>query len=280
MRELIESAGARRMLMVGERIEDVYHYVAPLGRPVKELILSTEWVSTETFAGGITAAAEHARAVCGHVATWSDRCVRKERWVEVAHARKLFQVQHPVEMIDEPFPVGRYDVFAVIDYGHGLHPRIQPAGAHEFIALNVQTNSANYGFNLVGEHDRVDYLVLDELEARLSTGNRAGPLTDSIMALRRNAAKLVITLGRNGAMGSSDEHPCVSLPAFTTRVVDTMGAGDCFFAVTAPLAREATIPQLLRIGNAAAALKTQTLGHREPVTRAALIEYLEAHGTR
>lgn len=274
---LIESASSLRMLMVGEQIEDIYHYVAPLGRPVKELILSTEWRATETFAGGITAAAAQAQAVC-QVATWSDRRVRKERWVEVAHARKLFQVQHPVEAVDEPFPCGEYDVFAVIDYGHGGSPRIQAAKESEFLALNVQTNSANYGFNLVRATDRVDYLVLDELEARLSTGNRAGSLIESLVALQRHARKVIITLGKNGAVGM-EEGDIFECPAFTDRVVDTMGAGDCFFAVTAPLAREATIPQLMQIGNAAAALKCQIIGHREAITKAALINYLDSHGT-
>jgi sugar/nucleoside kinase (ribokinase family) len=145
------------------------------------------------------------------------------------------------------------------------------------VALNVQTNSSNYGFNLVRPEDRADYLVLDELEARLSTGNRSRPLQDSLLALTRNAPKVIITLGRDGAMGWSEETGICTAPALTTRVVDTMGAGDCFFAVTAPLAKAGTIHQLMAIGNAAAALKCQVIGHREPITKEALIGYLEAN---
>ena len=269
---LIESAKDLRMLMVGETIEDVYHYVAPLGRPVKELIISTEWKETEVFRGGIVAAAEHAKSIC-HVYTFSDCLVRKERWVEQAHTRKLFQVQKPVDRIDVEKPVGIYDVTAHIDYGHNNSDRRHKG----FTALNVQTNSSNYGFNLVRPEDRADYLVVDELEARLATGNKSGPINDSLLELAGNAPKVVITLGREGAIGWSEESGICSAPALTTKVVDTMGAGDCFFSITAPLAKRGTIPQLLAIGNAAAAMKTQTIGDREPVTKEALLGFIKAN---
>lgn len=267
--ELIESAKDLRMLMVGETIEDVYHYVNPLGRPVKEMILSTELVKTEVFTGGIVAAAAHAKAIC-KVDTWSGCKVRKERWVELSHTRKLFQVQHPMTFGNLTIPDSGHDVVANIDYGHSKSPKYEAP----FIALNVQTNSANYGFNLVRPEDSADYLVLDELEARLSTGNRIGPLENSLLSLSRNAPKVIITLGRDGAMGWSEESGICKAPAMTTRVVDTMGAGDCFFAITAPLAKTGTIPQLMAIGNAAAALKCQVIGHQESVTKEALIAYL------
>ena len=69
----------------------------------------------------------------------------------------------------------------------------------------------------------------------------------------------------------------VGAPAFTDRIIDTMGAGDAFFAVTALFAENATMPELLRIGNAAAALKCQIIGHRAAITKGDLSAYLEAH---
>jgi sugar/nucleoside kinase (ribokinase family) len=56
-----------------------------------------------------------------------------------------------------------------------------------------------------------------------------------------------------------------------------MGAGDAFFAVTAPMAKEGDVSDLLRIGNAAGALKAQIVGHRAAVTKAGLLELLRAH---
>ena len=60
-------------------------------------------------------------------------------------------------------------------------------------------------------------------------------------------------------------------------VLDTMGAGDAFFAVTAPMAKIGDMDDLLLIGNAAGALKTQIVGHRGPVTKPKLIEFLKTH---
>jgi sugar/nucleoside kinase (ribokinase family) len=54
-----------------------------------------------------------------------------------------------------------------------------------------------------------------------------------------------------------------------------MGAGDAFFCVTAPFAAAgASMPELLEIGNAAGAIKCGVVGHREAVTKAALMAYL------
>ncbi len=274
---LIESVKDRRVLFLGETIEDVYHYVSPLGRPVKELILSVQLTQTKVYRGGIVAAAAHASDFCS-VSIETDRQLTKERWVEGAHKRKLFQCYTRCEVLPiiEQALQSDMDAIAVIDYGHGmldgkswLHPGIR------YLALNVQTNSANYGYNLATKYERADYLVVDETEARLSTGNQLGVLTDSIPRLRQIASKGVITLGVLGAVGWDGEH-IARCPALTSSIVDTLGAGDAFFAITAPMAEHGSIEDLLLIGNAAGALKAQILGHSASVTKPALIEYLKA----
>jgi sugar/nucleoside kinase (ribokinase family) len=60
----------------------------------------------------------------------------------------------------------------------------------------------------------------------------------------------------------------------TQQVIDTMGAGDAFLAVTAPFARHGRMEDLLLIGNAAGAMKTQIVGHRQSITKDALIRYM------
>jgi hypothetical protein len=90
---LLSKAAEKRALFVGETIIDVYHYVRPLGRPLKESIVSVEHISTETFQGGVMAAAAHARNFCKEVEIFTGGSkIVKERWVEAAHVRKLFEV--------------------------------------------------------------------------------------------------------------------------------------------------------------------------------------------
>jgi sugar/nucleoside kinase (ribokinase family) len=56
-----------------------------------------------------------------------------------------------------------------------------------------------------------------------------------------------------------------------------MGAGDAFFAITAPMSKHGSIEDLLLIGQAAGAIKTQIVGHRESVTKEKLLEFIRTH---
>ena len=55
-------------------------------------------------------------------------------------------------------------------------------------------------------------------------------------------------------------------PARTDKIIDTMGAGDAFLCVASPFAA-AGVPMkdLIRIGNAAGAIKVGIVGHRKSV---------------
>jgi sugar/nucleoside kinase (ribokinase family) len=65
------------------------------------------------------------------------------------------------------------------------------------------------------------------------------------------------------------------MPAKAKDVVDTMGAGDAFLCISALFACLGdNIGNLLNIGNAAAAVKVSTVGHRVSVTPDSLKAYL------
>jgi hypothetical protein len=277
--QLLDAASRKRVLFCGEYIRDVYHYVSPLGRPTKDAILSVQVTSTEAFQGGVLAAMKHAEPFCAYAEHFTGgELIIKERYVEASHFHKLFQTYRSevactyCSMDDLP----QYDAVIVIDYGHGMATPefISALSEARYLAMNVQTNSGNYGYNLCTKYDYADYLCVDESEARLATQNRTGPIEESVTALSDHAAKLVITLGKAGAIGWSEQSGLVRCPAFTDSVVDTMGAGDAFFAITALVAEEADMESLLRIGNAAGALKSQIVGHRESISRDQLIKYL------
>lgn len=276
--ELIENAASSRVLFCGERIIDVYHYVKPLGKPMKDAIVSVERVATEIFEGGVIAASKHAAAICEHVDVHTGGIIiEKQRFVEQSHVRKLFEVYIPDgEAVGELPDLNDYDCTIVTDYGHGMvnDEFLQRLSATTYLAVNVQTNSGNYGFNLATKYGYADYLCVDESEARLATQNRAAPIEDSLLELGRIADKVCITLGKNGAIGWTKESGICRVPAFTSTVVDTIGAGDAFFAVTALVAPAADMETLLRIGNAAGAIKANIVGHRRAITKHELISEL------
>ena len=266
----------KRVLFVGERIKDVYHYGKLIGRPPKEPIICIERTGMEVFEGGVASASEHARSFVGSVEIFSNREIVKERYVDSNRYRKLFEVYSGMAVSEERLPpLEQYDAVIITDYGHGMMTpaMIRDIRSHsKFMAVNVQTNSGNYGFNLATKYDDVDYLCVSEMEARLSTQNRDGDISVSLLELAKIARTVVVTLGRNGATGRSSEG-VFSSAAVSNKVVDTMGAGDAFFAVTACLAEETPLIDLLLVGNAAGALKAQFVGQR-PITKDELLGYL------
>jgi len=277
--ELLDKAATKSVLFCGERIIDVYNYVKPLGRPTKDAIVSVELVSSERFEGGVVAAAAHARELVGGIQTLEAGDIyEKQRWIEASHHRKLFECYVTMGSKCSPSSgqgLEDFDTVIVTDYGHGMATPefIASLSAAKYLAINVQTNSGNYGFNLATKYKHANYLCVDEPEARLATQNRSGPIEDSLPRLNEISEKVVVTLGKSGALGYADG-AVTRCNAFTDSVVDTIGAGDAFFAITALIAEEADMMSLLRIGNAAGAIKAGIVGHQRSVTKNELIEYL------
>lgn len=217
---------------------------------------------------------------------------RKCRYVDIDYFRKLFEVYFMedslisgklesdfLDRIDELAPPA--DVVVVTDFGHGL---ITPAARgrlldkSRFIGINVQSNSANMGFNLVTKYPRADYVCIDAPEARLAAVDKYGDIAEVIkdqLAQRLACDRLIVTHGRHGCVtydGSKQTH---RVPAFTDRALDTMGAGDAFLAVTAPLVSTGAAMELVGfIGNAVGAIKIGIVGHRQSVEKIPLLKYL------
>lgn len=262
-----------RVLLVGDAIMDEYVYVTTVGKAVKENALSSVLGRREVFKGGVWAAAAQVRGFCAHVDVWiGPELMWNSRLVDDIYLRKLF-VTHEVQPNPEPtdgFDIKGYDLVIITDFGHGtvtkgLRERVTKEA--RFLAVNAQTNATNYGFNLITKYPRADFVVVDELEARLATREREAPIEDVILALHKHGfPKIIVTQGIKGAAGFDGAFE--RAPALTDRAIDTMGAGDAFLCVAAPYAvAGASMKDLLRIGNAAGAAKVGIVGHRSSVTR-------------
>lgn len=278
--KLIESVKNDTVLFIGESIQDEYHYVTPLGKSPKEHLIPVRYKEKEIFQGGVVAAAEHARTLCDKVLVCTSYpAVRKVRYVDQAYFRKVFEVHYDGEPNEMECPDMQADCIVVTDFGHGRigGKLIEQLCKKPFLAVAAQTNSSNIGFNLITRYPRADYIVIDEPEARLAAADRDGHIEDVVHRLAHGRCeRFVVTHGKNGAYGY-DQGKFFHQPALSEHPLDTMGAGDAFFAVTAPMARHGSMEELLYIGCAAGALKTQIIGHRKPVTKEALIDFIKAN---
>ena len=277
----LESVKAYKILFIGDAIIDEYRYVDTIGKSIKDNILSTKYEGAkEIFDGGVWAAAAHVKDLCETVDIWRGPDVmRNLRYVESVYNRKLITVHQMHPKGDSEItvrPIGEYDCVVVTDFGHGTMTKEMIARVTKearFLAVNAQTNSTNYGFNLITKYPRADYVVLDELEARLAVHDNTSHIEEIILEL--GYKRIVITQGANGAVGFDGEF--YREKSEGVKVLDTMGAGDAFLAVSAPFAAAgASIKELVRIGNAAGAIKVGIIGHRGHVTKAELEVYLGA----
>lgn len=281
----LSAAKKLKALVVGDAIMDEYVYVRVVGKAVKENALSAMRGKTERFKGGVWAAAEHLKNFCASVDILTGYDVMwNSRMVDDVYLRKLF-VTHELrenelwQNMDEYsaniHPINEYDLVMICDFGHGaLSENLIKKLSKEarFLAVNAQTNATNFGFNVITKYPRADYVVIDELEARLAIHDNASPINDVLARLP--FANIVITQGIHGAIGKQ-WMDILHQPAATDHVLDTMGAGDAFLSVTAPFAALGwKMPELLKLGNAAAAAKVAIIGHRKSVTQEDVENYL------
>ncbi|HVJ52126.1 MAG TPA: PfkB family carbohydrate kinase [Aliidongia sp.] len=218
----------------------------------------------------------------------------KTRFVDPGYMRKLFEVYN---MDDAPLDdhesaevselalsrMQDFDAVVVNDFGHGLiGPQLieDIERSAPFLAVNVQTNSGNMGYNLVTRYRRADYICIDAPEARLAVGDKFSDLkivTRDKLARMIDCPRMIVTHGAQGSLTYDRAEGMGRVPAFTKQVVDTVGAGDAFFAVTAPLAALGLpMEHLGFIGNAAGAIKVGIVGHRRSVERVPLIKFATA----
>jgi rfaE bifunctional protein nucleotidyltransferase chain/domain len=173
-----------------------------------------------------------------------------------------------------------YDLTLVADFGHGfIGPRMVDVLCQQasYLAVNAQTNSANMGFNLISRYPRADYACLDERELRLACHNRFGKLEDLMVCIAEQleASILTVTRGFQGSMTWNSEGELTKAVAFTAETVDATGAGDAYFALTAPCAAAGYPAEILGfVGNCAGAMMARVLGNRESINPGALYKFI------
>lgn len=216
----------------------------------------------------------------------------KRRYVNSIDQKKLFEICY---LDDTPLGTDEeravldlladelhaYDLIIINDFGHGLltkRLRNLLASQGKKVALNVQTNSANIGFNLVTNYPQADFVCIDEHELRLATRDKFSDFPALLKRLYQTlGSELVIsTRGPQGSLALSAGKDFYETPAFAKYGVDKVGAGDAFFAYAAPCFAAGMPPDLIGfVGNVVGALKLQIVGNKEPVRKTDTLKFME-----
>jgi rfaE bifunctional protein kinase chain/domain/rfaE bifunctional protein nucleotidyltransferase chain/domain len=177
--------------------------------------------------------------------------------------------------------VPQYDIVIVVDYGHSMLTEKAAqiiSDKARYLAVNVQSNAASLGYQTVAKY-KAHYVCITENEARLEARDRTGPLEQIIVstAQQLGCQKMVVTRGRNGCICYSEAEGFSLVPALAGNVVDTVGAGDAFLALTSMAAGLGAPNDVLGlIGNIVAAQAVGTVGHRESISRVTAIKFINA----
>lgn len=176
--------------------------------------------------------------------------------------------------------VKEFDMVLVTDFGHGfITPKIVKilSKKSKFLAVNVQTNSANLGFNLITKFLHADYVCIDEPEIRLACHDRFSNIQKLILEISKklNCKKIIITRGHKGSLSYSKKEGFAEIPVFSKEVLDRIGAGDAYFSVTAPCVfKNSPMEAAGFIGNAVGAMKVLIVGNRSSIEPVSLSKYI------
>lgn len=216
----------------------------------------------------------------------------KLRFVEPYLSQKLFEVYH---MNDDPLAgeendrfcehlakiVPDYDVVIVADYGHGIltNEAIRVlCDKSRFLAVNTQANAGNSGLSTISKYPRADYVCLATREFALETRDRNMSSENQVLAVAQKlqCRNLMSTLGRDGSLTYNEGLGFARVPAFATKIIDRVGAGDAVLCLTSLCVALGAPPEIVGfIGNVVGAEAVAIMGNQRSIERVPLFRHIE-----
>ena len=280
IKQVINDMRHLRVLVVGETIIDEFIEVTYEGQSMKSFcpVFKLEGNKT-TQQGGAQAIANHLYDFVGevHVVTNTKGEIVKTRYVDIGDKKKHVEINKfdIANFCQLDIDTNAYDVVIVADFGHGFCDKLN---INDGFHLMCQTNSNNFGFNRISKwkNHRKKSACIDLREASLQINRRIEKASDrdilDIYNYELNCDELYVTTGKAGAVHTNGKR-VQSRPSFKTEIVDTIGAGDTFFAFACLMAHLPQHEDKLLIPSLAASLSTTWLCNEKSVTKQLLLEH-------
>ena len=176
--------------------------------------------------------------------------------------------------------IKKHDVVIVSDYGHGLITKKLAkllCKNSKFLALNAQANASNAGYHSIQKYKEVDCVVINETELRQELRDKNEKLDILTKKLTKMIGinNLVITMGSDGAiLYSSKDKKYFYCPAFASKVVDKIGAGDSMLSIMSILIKS-KFKNIISIflGSLAGAISVEEMSNKVPIKKIKLLKY-------
>ncbi len=214
----------------------------------------------------------------------------KTRFLEEKRLTKIFKIENsdgeiiPTSIENDILrhlksKIKDYEILVVSDFGHGLlskNIRKYITKNSNYLALNVQTNSSNFGFNTISKYDKANFISLNNRELQMYFQDNEYHNTDLLKKLIKikKYNKILLTASNEGVI-FFDGNYIKTHKAFTSRPVDTIGAGDAVFSIGSLFSyinQDEYIPQ---IANIVGAIAVKIIGNKEPVTKSKILDFID-----
>ncbi len=173
------------------------------------------------------------------------------------------------------------DLILVSDYGHGLISEKTARYINNskiFFSLNAQINASNRGFHSLIKYKNIDSLIINENELRHEMRDKVGKLEllGAKLIKYLKIKILIITRGNKGAILIDKKNQITYAPAFASKVIDKVGAGDAMLAVIS-LCLKAKMPGdlALFLGSLAGATAVENIGNSIFINKDQLIRQIQ-----
>jgi cytidyltransferase-like protein len=293
LKGFLTAAARLRVCIIGETIIDEWVDVTLTNLSQKSRCVAGLEVARARQIGGAGAVALHLASFVSRIDCYTngltdampsnvavknlaDSLVVKTRFVDRDTGYRLFESKSPdlgeVRHADVP-DFDDYDVVLIADFGHGLiDPHVVNAKTRQrrraFVAAMAQVNSTNYGYNLPTKFTGLDYCSVNRTEAELCLRERGLPLPELLdrIAELLKVPGLSVTDGEHGAMVMT-RNGVFQIPTVSTSVVDTIGCGDAFFALSSLAAGLGCPSGIVALaGSIGAAAVAQRRGNERPTS--------------
>lgn len=279
IKTFIDQVKDLKVLVIGETIIDEFVDVSYEGQSMKSIC------PVFKLEGGKVIQQGGAQAIANHlydfvksvdVITNTSNEIVKTRYIDISDKKKHVEInKFDTEKFKEiHVNTNEYDVVIVADFGHGFCDKLTITdGFH----LMCQTNSNNFGFNRISKwkSSRKKSVCIDLREASLQINKKiSAPREHDILEMfnyELNTDNLFVTTGRSGST-YTDGKSFTSQSSYKTEVLDTIGAGDTYFAF-ASLSAAVNFSDKLLVPSLAASLSTTWLCNEKSVTKQLLLNH-------
>jgi len=175
-----------------------------------------------------------------------------------------------------------YDFIIIFDFGHNLitNDVIKTLNKlNKKIFINCQSNSSNFGFNLINKYSKANTISMDEQEFRLSVQDKNSPIKQLIKRNKKFIRKFknfIITMGKYGSYHIS-KNSSLYCPTVYSTFEDTTGSGDVFFSIYIALkiSNKFSDQEICLISHIAAGLHANKVGNDKIFDLRSLYKSLE-----